>query len=105
VGLAAALPATDRDAPIYSVGTYDQSLTFYLRRTVTLVAYRGELDYGLGKDPGAEITDVEEFLRRWSPPAKAFAVMEMTMFDELKRRGVPMRLVAQSVTRVLVARQ
>jgi hypothetical protein len=32
-------------------------------------------------------------------------VMEMTMFDELKRRGVPMRLVAQSVTRVLVARQ
>ena len=102
--LAAALPAADRAAPIYSVGTYDQSLTFYLRRTVTLVAYRGELDYGLRKAPAAEIADVAEFLRRWSPPAQAFAVMEKTMFDDLKQRGVPMRPVAATANRVLVAR-
>jgi 4-amino-4-deoxy-L-arabinose transferase-like glycosyltransferase len=104
VALAAALPAADRDAPIYSVGTYDQSLTFYLRRTVTLVGYRGELDYGLRKEPGAEIADVAEFLRRWSSPTQAFAVMEKAMFDDLKSRGVPMRLVAQTLNRVLVAR-
>ena len=104
VALAAALPAADRDAPVYSVGTYDQSLTFYLRRTVTLVGYRGELDYGLRKEPGAEIADVAEFLRRWSPPTRAFAVMEKAMFNDLKSRGVPMRLVAQTVNRVLVAR-
>jgi 4-amino-4-deoxy-L-arabinose transferase-like glycosyltransferase len=104
VALAAALPAADRDAPVYSVGTYDQSLTFYLRRTVTLVGYRGELDYGLRKEPGAEIADVAEFLRRWSSPTQAFAVMEKAMFDDLKSRGVPMRLVAQTVNRVLVAR-
>jgi 4-amino-4-deoxy-L-arabinose transferase-like glycosyltransferase len=104
VGLAAALPAADRGAPVYSVGTYDQSLTFYLRRTVTLVGYRGELDYGLRKEPGAEIADVAEFLRRWSSPTQAFAVMEKAMFNDLKSRGVPMRLVAQTVNRVLVAR-
>jgi 4-amino-4-deoxy-L-arabinose transferase-like glycosyltransferase len=104
VALAAALPAADRDAPVYSVGTYDQSLTFYLRRTVTLVGYRGELDYGLRKEPGAEIADVAEFLRRWSSPTQAFAVMEKAMFNDLKSRGVPMRLVAQTVNRVLVAR-
>lgn len=103
-GLAAALPAADSGVPIYSVGTYDQSLTFYLRRTVTLVAYRGELDYGLRKAPAAEIADVAEFLRRWSPPAQAFAVMEKTMFDDLKQRGVPMRPVAANANRVLVAR-
>jgi hypothetical protein len=105
VALAAAFPAAGRGAPLYSVGTYDQSLTFYLRRTVTLVAYRGELDYGLRKAPGAGIADVAEFIRRWSSPAQSFAVMEKTMFDDLKSRGVPMRLVAQSVNRVLVARQ
>jgi 4-amino-4-deoxy-L-arabinose transferase-like glycosyltransferase len=104
VGLASALPASDRGAPMYSVGTYDQSLTFYLRRTVTLVAYRGELDYGLGKAPAAEIADVAEFLRRWSSPAQAFAIMEKAMFDDLENRGVPMRLVAQNANRVLVAR-
>ena len=105
VELAAALSGADRDAPLYSVGTYDQTLTFYLRRTVTLVAYRGELDYGLRKAPGAGITDVAEFLRRWASPAQAFAVMEKSMFDDLKNRGVPMRLVAHSLNRVLVARQ
>ena len=105
VSLAAALPAADRGAPLYSVGTYDQSLTFYLQRTVTLVAYRGELDYGLRQAPGAEIADVAEFLRRWSSPSRAFAVMEKTMFDDLRKRGVPMRVVAQDLTRVLVARQ
>jgi 4-amino-4-deoxy-L-arabinose transferase-like glycosyltransferase len=104
VALAAALPEADRGAPIYSVGTYDQTLTFYLRRTVTLVGYRGELDYGLRKAPGAEIADVAEFLRRWSAPTQAFAVMEKTMFDDLKSRGVPMRLVTANVRRVLVAR-
>ncbi|HWX33490.1 MAG TPA: phospholipid carrier-dependent glycosyltransferase [Steroidobacteraceae bacterium] len=105
VDLAAALELADRDAPVYSVGTYDQSVTFYLRRTVTLVAYRGELDYGLNKAPGAEITDVAEFLRRWSSPVRAFAVMEKSMFDDFKSRGVPMRLIAQGANRVLVARQ
>ena len=66
VGLAAALPAADRDAPLYSVRTYDQSLTFYLQRTVTLVGYRGELDYGLRKAPDREIADLDEFIRLWN---------------------------------------
>jgi uncharacterized membrane protein YhaH (DUF805 family) len=105
VSLAAAIPRNDRDAPLFSVGTYDQTLTFYLQRTVTLVGYRGELDYGLRHAPGAEIADVTEFLRRWRSQTRAFAVMEKPMFTDLKNRGVPMRLIAEDVTRVLVARQ
>ena len=103
--LAAAIPADQRDVPVYSVGTYDQSVTFYLQRTVALVGYRGELDYGLRKAPDAEIAELAEFVRRWSAQSRAFAVMEKTMFDNLKSRGVPMRLVATDVNRVLVARQ
>jgi 4-amino-4-deoxy-L-arabinose transferase-like glycosyltransferase len=104
-GLAAALPDSQRNAPFYSVGTYDQSLTFYLRRTVTLVAYRGELDYGLKRKPDAAIADVAEFIPRWTSQPSAFAVMEKSMFDDLKSRGVPMRLIGQDYNRVLVARQ
>ena len=33
--------------PLYSVGTYDQTLPFYWGRTLVLVAFAGELDYGL----------------------------------------------------------
>ncbi len=104
IGLAAALPAADHEAPLYSVRTYDQSLTFYLQRTVMLVEYRGELEFGLRKAPGREISE-DEFLRTWSSQAKAYAVMDNRTFDNLKQRGVPMRTVGQTVSQVLVARQ
>jgi 4-amino-4-deoxy-L-arabinose transferase-like glycosyltransferase len=105
IGLAAALPEADRLAPLYSVRTYDQSLTFYLQRTVMLVGYRGELDYGLRKAPDREITDIDEFLTTWNSQAKAYAVMDKRTFDNLKERGVPMRTVGETVSQVLAARQ
>lgn len=103
-GLAAAFPAAGRLRPLYSVATYDQSLPFYLRRTVTLVAYRGELDYGLRHEPRAQIAGIQAFLPIWSAETDAFAVMETSMFDELKQRKVPMRELARDLHRVLVAR-
>jgi 4-amino-4-deoxy-L-arabinose transferase-like glycosyltransferase len=105
IDLANALPADDRDAPLYSVRTYDQSLPFYLRRTVMLVGYRGELDYGLRKAPDREMTDVDEFLKLWDSQTRAFAVMDVRTFNNFKERGVPMRNIGQIAGEVLVARQ
>ncbi len=105
VMLARAFPAIPRDAPLYSVATYDQTLPFYWGRTVELVSFRGELDYGLKRDPGAEIPTVDEFVQRWTRQSTAFAIMEKPMFDELVRRGVPMREVGRDAGRVLAARQ
>ncbi len=65
VALYRALPQIPPDAPIYSVATYDQSLPFYWQRTLKLVAYRGELDFGLGRDPAAEEPDIDRFIDRW----------------------------------------
>jgi hypothetical protein len=105
IDLAAALPAADRMVPIYSVGTYDQSLTFYLQRTVMLVGYRGELEYGLRRDPDRGISDVDAFLSMWNSQSKAYAVMDKATFGSFKERGVPMRIVGQNVRQVMVARQ
>ena len=105
IDLANALPPGSGDAPLYSVRTYDQSLPFYLRRTVMLVGYRGELDYGLRKAPNGEIADLDEFLRLWESQTRAFAVMDKRTFNNFKERGVPMRNVAENVAHVLVARQ
>jgi 4-amino-4-deoxy-L-arabinose transferase-like glycosyltransferase len=103
-GLAAAIPAAERGVPIYSVATYDQTLPFYLHRTVTLVAYQGELDYGLRHAPQAQLGGVDDFLRLWLTQSRAFAIMEISMFGELKSRGIPMREMRRDVHRVLVAR-
>ena len=105
IDLAKALPPADRDAPLYSVRTYDQSLPFYLQRTVMLVGYRGELDYGLRRAPNGEIADVDEFLRLWDSQTRAYAMMDKRTFNNFKERGVPMRTVGQNVGQVMVARQ
>jgi len=103
--LAAAMPAAGRTAPLYSVATYDQTLPFYLGRTVSLVEYRGELDFGLRHAPADASLPLEEFLRRWSAANSAYAVMEPKVFYQLQSRGVPMREVHRDLQRVLVARQ
>ncbi len=109
-GLAQALAREPPGLPIYSVGTYDQTLPFYLRRTVALVAYRGELDYGLRHEAAADADrqagydSVAEFLDHWSAADNAFAVMDTEMFDPLAARGMKMRIVSRDVQRVLVAR-
>jgi Aminoarabinose transferase C-terminal domain len=105
IDLADALPASERLAPLYSIRTYDQSLTFYLQRTVMLVGYRGELDYGLRQAPDREISDIDGFLNTWNSQSKAYAVMDNRTFDIFKERGVPMRIVGQTEGRVMVARQ
>jgi 4-amino-4-deoxy-L-arabinose transferase-like glycosyltransferase len=105
IDLAAALPAAERTAPLYSVRTYNQSLAFYLQRTVMLVGYRGEFEYGLRKTPDRELADVDGFLTAWNSQAKAYAVMDKRTFDDFKERGVPMRIVGQTVGQVMVARQ
>ena len=105
VELARALPGVPADATLYAVGTYDQTLPFYWRRTFELVAYRGELDYGLKFNPSAELASVAQFVERWNAESSAYAVMERKMFDDLKSRGVPMRELARDVHRVLVARR
>jgi 4-amino-4-deoxy-L-arabinose transferase-like glycosyltransferase len=103
-GLAAALAASDPEAPIYSVATYDQTLPFYLARTVRLVGVDGELDYGLRHAPAGASLDLKQFVAVWSAD-HAFAVMEPGTFDELKSRGVPMRETHRDLQRVLVSRQ
>jgi 4-amino-4-deoxy-L-arabinose transferase-like glycosyltransferase len=104
IGLVKALPAAERGAPLYSVRTYDQSLTFYLQRTVMLVGYRGELDYGLRKAPDREITE-DEFLTVWNSQSNAYAVMDQRTFNTFKERGVPMRTVGENVGHVMVSRR
>jgi hypothetical protein len=104
-GLARAGAEIPRDLPLFSVGTYDQTLPFYWGRTFQLVAYRGELDFGLQRNPGAELTTIPEFTARWRALPDAAAVMEKNMFDDLKKDGLPMHEVARDVHRVLVTRR
>jgi 4-amino-4-deoxy-L-arabinose transferase-like glycosyltransferase len=89
---------------LYTVGMYEQSLPFYLRRTmITVGETNDELDFGLKQEPNLGIETREEFIARWSNGQKAIAILRPDIYADFQKRGVPMRVVAQDARRVVVA--
>ena len=81
---------------------YQQSLTYYLGRTVTLVDYRDEFDLGLRQAPEQGIADLAEFARRWRAADAAYAVMPFATRDRLQAAGVPLREMGRFASRLCV---
>jgi hypothetical protein len=95
-------PYLKPDIPFYSVGTYEQTLPFYIKRTVTLVAFQDEMRYGLEQEPGLWLPDIATFVRRWREDEDALAIMTPEMFQQLRQSGLPMREIARDTRRVVV---
>ena len=95
------------DTKIYSVGTYEQSLTFYLRRPVTLVDYLDEFTFGLQQQPELAIPTVDKFVEQWTRDAAAgvrdVAIIRADIVKDLQQKGVPVRIVAQDSRRTVIA--
>lgn len=110
VNLLPALKAAGAANPavkVYSVGIYEQSLTFYLGRPVTLVDYRDEFDFGLQQQPELTIPTIPEFVARWRLDAAAgvhdVAITRPEIAADLQRQGVPLRIVAADARRTVIA--
>ncbi|WP_038494224.1 glycosyltransferase family 39 protein [Janthinobacterium agaricidamnosum] len=95
------------DTKIYSISTYEQSLTFYLRRPVILVDYWDEFTFGLQQQPELSIPTIDAFVLQWTRDAAAgvrdVGIIEHGTYETLKKRGVPMRVVAQDTRRMVIA--
>lgn len=94
--------------PIYAVGLYEYVLPFYLQRTTTQVAFAADgMELGLKLEPHLWIPRLDSFIEKWMNEHrnghKALAILHPDMFAELRRRGVPMRMLVQDRRRVIVA--
>jgi len=98
-------PSLRQDVPVYSVRTYDQSLTFYLRHPVTLVEYRGELDFGQTLEPAKSIGSLATFETAWRDGGQALAVLERPTYELLRDADLPMVMRARSPRTFIVSRQ
>ena len=87
---------------IYSVDYYDQTIPFYLGRTVTLVSYVDEFETGLAAEPGKSIARMAEFPPEWLRPGEALAIMQPRAFAQMKELGLPMQVLHDDPRRVLV---
>jgi 4-amino-4-deoxy-L-arabinose transferase-like glycosyltransferase len=90
------------EARVYSVGLYDQTVPFYLGRTVTLVAYVDEFDMGLRLEPGRAIPTLEAFAADWVRPGSAVAIIHPDTYETLSTRGLAMTLLHRDERRILV---
>ena len=97
-----ALPIFQPGAPFYSVGGYEQTLPFYIGRTVTLVAYQDEMAYGLQQEPHLWVPDLASFEHLWRGHDYALAVMGPEMFEQLSQSHLPMQEIARDTERVFV---
>jgi 4-amino-4-deoxy-L-arabinose transferase-like glycosyltransferase len=89
----------------YCVGVYVQTVPFYLRRTCTLVAYRGELDFGLSLQPALGIADFASFVAVWRRDSFALALLRPADYPRLAALGAPMRVIYTSPSFMAVVRQ
>jgi 4-amino-4-deoxy-L-arabinose transferase-like glycosyltransferase len=90
---------------VYCVDQYEQSVTYYLRRTCTLAGYRGELDFGLNQEPVKGIADLDGFASRWRAETDALALIRPESYVALQRMGLPMHVIYTAPTLVAVVRQ
>jgi hypothetical protein len=88
--------------PFYSVGTYEQTLPFYIKRTVTLVAFADEMAYGLAQEPKLGLRTYAEFERAWRGSSYALAMMTPQTYAEFEKSGLPMQLIARDTRRVVI---
>jgi 4-amino-4-deoxy-L-arabinose transferase-like glycosyltransferase len=95
------------ETKIYSVGTYDQSLTFYLRHTVILVDYLDEFTFGLEQQPELAIKQTPTFVARWTADAAAgrpdIAIVHEDLYLDMQKHGTPLRLVVRDDRRIVIA--
>lgn len=98
-----ARPFIGAHTPLYSVAQYRETVSPYLGRTLQLVGFEGELQFGLQEQPDQRMAPTE-FVTRWSAGGDAVAFFDPGVWDEWRRRGLPGRVIAADNYTVAVSR-
>lgn len=95
-------PYVKPDIPLYSVGTYEQTLPFYLKRTFTLVDYQNEMAFGIMQEPQRWIPDIASFSKIWNKQPAALAIMPVELYPQLTQQGLAMKIIFEDTQHIVV---
>ena len=87
--------------PVFAVSQYDQTLPFYLKRTVTLVNYVDEFNLGETVEPGLWIPTVDQFVQDWRAAPEALALSSQGTYEQLAKMGLPMTIIYRDPRRTV----
>jgi 4-amino-4-deoxy-L-arabinose transferase-like glycosyltransferase len=89
---------------IYNVDRYDQSLPYYLDRTIKLVEFTGELEFGITQEP-QKWTNYANFLSLWLNSEQVISVISRPYYEYLQQQNIPMRTIYENSRYIAVARR
>jgi 4-amino-4-deoxy-L-arabinose transferase-like glycosyltransferase len=89
---------------LFSVNQYRQSIPPYLGRTLELVIYRGELDFGLCQESVRFMETLDAFVPEWIRQTDAVAFTDVETVNAMNARGVPLRVVGEDGRTIVIAR-
>ena len=105
-GLVAAVrPHIGPKTQLFTVDQYRQSIPPYLGRTLRVVAFRGELAFGLDQERHGFIPTLSGFVEEWQTAKDSIAFLDPPVFQALRSRGVPMRTLAEDGGTIAVSRE
>lgn len=91
-----------KNANIYSVRILDHTVPFYLGRTMVMVEFPDELEFGVNQEPDLWIPSLDTFKVRWNEDQSAYALMVPEQYLELQKTGLPMQELGRDSRRVIV---
>ncbi|MDR0480889.1 MAG: glycosyltransferase family 39 protein [Gallionellaceae bacterium] len=90
--------------PLYSVRMYEQTLPFYLQRTVTLVDFQDELGFGIQQQLDRWVPDLPSLAKIWQTQPEALAIMELPSYPLLQQLGMDMKILYQDNQYIIVGK-
>jgi 4-amino-4-deoxy-L-arabinose transferase-like glycosyltransferase len=90
------------DATIYSVRILDHTFPFYLGRTMVMVEFPDELEFGVKQEPMRWVPSLDAFIEQWKNEPTAYALMVPEQYLALQKMGLPMEEIGRDSRRVVV---
>ena len=82
---------------------YYQDLPVYLERRVTIVDWKGELEFGAAQeDVGDWMIGMTELRRRWQSAHAVYLITDRNNLDDLRALGLPFRVLSENEYTVLL---
>ena len=91
-----------KNVNFYSVRILDHTVPFYLDRTMVMVEFPDELEFGVNQEPNLWLPTLDAFIARWKEDQSAYALMVPEQYVELKKLDLPMQEVGRDSRRVIV---
>lgn len=90
---------------IYAINLFEYSLPYYLQRHISVVDYQGNMEFGIGREPGDWLASEAEFMSVWLAAQQALAIVSLETYQKWLKQQIPMNIIYQDPRRIVVARR